>query len=283
MVTLQAPAKLNLYLHVTGKRSDGYHLLDSLVVFLPDLCDRITLEKSEALSFKAGGLVPDDAHGMNNLAVKAVKAVADAAARAPDVHITLHKNIPAGAGLGGGSADAAAAVAGLEQLWDISIEEKERNRILLSLGADVPVCYHGAPCRFEGIGEIISDVPALPSFAMLLVWPDCHSATQAVFKGRAPHFRKDRVEIPASFANLNAFIAFLAETGNDLQAAAENLYPPIAAARRFIAEQAGCSLARMSGSGSCVFGIFEDAAACKGAQAALQAAHPSWWTHTAAL
>lgn len=283
MITLSAPAKLNLYLHVTGKRGDGYHLLDSLVVFLPSLCDTTTLEKADSLLFTASGMVPEDAQGMDNLAVKAAKAVADAAGRAANVRITLHKNIPAGAGLGGGSADAAAVVRGLEELWDLSLEKNTRDRLLLSLGADVPVCYHAAPCRFEGIGEIISDVPALPSFSLLLIWPDCHSATQAVFKARAAEFITRRTEIPAAFASLDAFVQFLAQTDNDLQEAAERINPPIAKARTLLEQQAGCALARMSGSGSCVFGIFEDVARCKTAQANIEAAYSSWWTHTEAL
>ena len=283
MITLNAPAKLNLYLHVTGQRADGYHLLDSLVMFPVGLSDSLTLEKADALSFDASGMVPEDARGMGNLAVKAAKALAQLTGRAADVRITLQKNIPAGAGLGGGSADAAAVIKGLEQFWDLSLNDDARKKLLLSLGADVPVCYHAKPCRFEGIGEIISDIPALPSFSLLLVWPDCHTVTQEVFKARWLKFRAERTEIPAAFADLNAFLGFLEETGNDLQMAAENLKPPIAGARKLLEQQAGCLLARMSGSGSCVFGIFDDVAVCEAAQAVVKSRQPAWWTHTSAL
>lgn len=283
MITLDAPAKLNLYLHVTGKRSDGYHLLDSLVVFLPDLCDSITLEKADALSFQASGMVPEDAKGTDNLAVKAAMALAQAAGRAPDVRIALRKNIPAGAGLGGGSADAAAVVKGLEQLWNLSLDAEERENMLLSLGADVPVCYHGKACRFEGIGEVISAVPSLPRFSLLLLWPDCHTATKDVFKARAMPFRETKTVFPQSFGDLNTLLGFLRQTGNDLQAAAETITPAIATARSLIQSQDGCHLARMSGSGSCVFGIFEDNVLCEAAQAAVLKQHPSWWVHTSAL
>lgn len=283
LITLDAPAKLNLYLHVTGKRQDGYHLLDSLVAFLPDLCDSIILEKADQLLFDASGMVPEDAKGMDNLAVKAAKAVAESAGCAPDVHITLRKNIPAGAGLGGGSADAAAVVKGLERLWNLSLDNERRKKILLSLGADVPVCYHGKPCRLEGIGEVLSDVPSLPSFFLLLIWPDCHTSTQDVFRMRAPDFRQGRTTVPASFSDLDAFVEFLGQTGNDLQDSAESLKPPIATARTFLQNLPGCLLPRMSGSGSCVFGIYKDSVLCKAAEAAVRQRHPSWWVHTSAL
>lgn len=265
---------------MVGKRSDGYHLLDSLVVFLPDLCDSITLEQADALTFNASGMVPEDAKGMDNLVVKAANALASAAGRTPEVKITLHKNIPAGAGLGGGSADAAAAIKGLEQLWGLSLDDDLRNNLLLSLGADVPVCYHAKPCRFEGVGDIISDIPALPSFFLLLVWPDCHTATKEVFGAGPLPFRQERLEMPHAFSQLDALVDFLAHTGNDLQAVAERLNPPIAKARRLLEQRAGCRLARMSGSGSCVFGIFADEASCKAARESIQNLHPSWWTHT---
>ncbi len=283
MITLGAPAKLNLYLHVTGRRDDGYHLLDSLVVFPPGLSDTIMLESADSLSFSARGNMPEDARGMDNLAVKAAQALARLAGRSPDVHITIQKNIPAGAGLGGGSADAAATIKGLERLWGVSLSAKERRDLLLSLGADVPACYHAKPCRFEGIGEIISDVPALPRFSFLLIWPDCHTATKNVFSARTQPFRETKTKLPPSFGNLDYFLGFLEGTGNDLQAAAESLSPAIAAARAFLQRQEGCRMARMSGSGSCMFGIFEDPSLCKAAQGAIKSQHPNWWTHTDAL
>ena len=145
MIALSASAKINLYLHVTGKRPDGYHLLDSLVVFLHDMADRLTLEQADQLQIEAAGLVPEGADGEDNLAARAVKAVARHVGREPNIRIRLEKNIPSGAGLGGGSSDAAATVKGLEQLWDLSLAEEERDAILLSLGADVPVCYRARP------------------------------------------------------------------------------------------------------------------------------------------
>lgn len=280
MITLSAPAKINLYLHVMGKRSDGYHLLDSLVVFLPDMCDTLSIEKTGRLSFDIAGLVPKGADGADNLVVKAAWALAQFAGRSPDVRIHLEKSIPSGAGLGGGSADAAATIRILEQIWGLSLTPQERETILLSLGADVPVCYHAKPCRFEGIGETISDIPALPRFSILLVWPDAHTSTKEVFAKRPAKFRNARIAIPPVFDGVHGLVSFLEQTGNDLQEAAETVTPAIRSAREFTAAQSGCLLARMTGSGSCVFGIFEDNALCAEAQAKIHAKFPAWWTHT---
>jgi 4-diphosphocytidyl-2-C-methyl-D-erythritol kinase len=280
VITLSAPAKINLYLHVTGKRPDGYHLLDSLVVFLHDMADRVILELADTFQIDVVGLVPQGADGEDNLAARAVKAVAAHVGREPNIRIRLEKSIPSGAGLGGGSSDAAATVKGLEQLWNFSLEEEERDAILLSLGADVPVCYRARPCRFEGIGEILSDVPAMPRFSILLIWPDAHSATRDIFAARPPAYKTARAVMPPHFGDLASLIAFLGKTENDLQAVAESLTPAIAAARAFLETSSGCLLARMTGSGSCVFGIFEDRALCEEAQAAAHAKFPAWWTHT---
>lgn len=263
-----------------GKRADGYHLLDSMVVFMRDLYDTLTIEKIDKMQFLATGLVPKGADGENNLSVKAAIALARHAHLKPHARIRLEKTIPAGAGLGGGSADAAATIKALEQLWNISWSDEERQKLLLSLGADVPVCYHEKPCRFEGIGEIVSPIPALPHFSLLLVWPDTHTSTKDVFEKRAGTYRNARVDIPASFADVQKLVSFLQTTSNDLQEAAEEISPSIRAARIFLEMKAGCLLARMSGSGSCVFGIFEDRALCAEAQAQIHAKFPAWWTHT---
>ena len=280
MITLIAPAKINLYLHVMGKRDDGYHLLDSMALFLHDLHDTLSIEKIDKLQFVATGLVPKGAEGEKNLAVKAAVAMAKLAGVKPHLRIRLEKTIPSGAGLGGGSADAAATVKALEQLWDIPLSPQERQELLLSLGADVPVCYHGKPCRFEGVGEVISAVPALPHFYLLLLWPDVHTSTKEVFEKRTAHYRDTRTAMPPIFSDLRDFVHFLQTTNNDLQDSAEQISPAIRAARIFLEMKTGCLLARMSGSGSCVFGIFEDPALCADAQAQIHAKVPAWWTHT---
>lgn len=281
-----APAKINLYLHVTGKREDGYHLLDSLVVFAPDCADKIIITPWEQFSFSVSGpfahefseddLREDEAS--KNLIVKAAYNYKRQTGVDLKVDIHLEKNIPMGAGIGGGSADAAATIKALEQFYAAPLPNRER--VLLSLGADVPVCYHAKPCRFEGIGENISDVPELPPLSMLIVWPDEKSPTKGVFK--AYHGRHSKpVAIPSQFSKLYDFIGFLKTTRNDLDEASKSLYPVIDEAENMVAAQKGCLLARMSGSGTSVFGLFETEQDCLAARDALQAAYKNWWVRTA--
>ncbi len=150
--SVRAPAKINLYLHVTRMREDGYHLLDSLVVFAGDVADVVTVEEQDEFSIEVTGPFANSLNA-DNIVSKAANAYGK------PCKITMEKNIPVGAGLGGGSSDAAAAIRGLEELHG---PMKNRDAVLLALGADVPVCYRATPSRFQGIGEILSGAPALP-------------------------------------------------------------------------------------------------------------------------
>ncbi len=270
--TLRAPAKINLYLHVTGKRDDGYHLLDSLVVFAEDISDNLTFTHADEFSLTIDGpfkdVVPED-----NLVTKAVRMIETATGRIANLHIHLQKNIPAGAGLGGGSADAAAVIRGLEKFWDATLESKLRDDILLKLGADVPVCYRGIPSRFLGIGEVIHAAPPLPPLSMIVLCPDSHSATKDVFSARKNTFSK-----PAEISD--DLRGMLNRTYNDLQDAAEQLSPAIKTAREFLQAQAPCFLARMSGSGSSVFGLFESPEEAEKTAVKAQKSYPAWFVRT---
>lgn len=280
MLTVSAPAKINLYLHVTGRREDGYHLLDSLTVFARDVADRLTFTPSASFSLEITGPFADSGNSgltENNLVLRAAKAMAEIYGRDEGFHITLEKNVPMGAGLGGGSADAAATVRALEQLWDARLEEAERDALLLKLGADVPVCYRARTARFEGIGDLVTPVEAsLPGLYLVLFCPDAHTVTKDVFNARekAPGGRAD--DLPRK-ANFEEFMLWLSGTRNDLTRAAETLTPQIAEAREFMSRLAGCGLARMSGSGSCVFGVFESADNCHQAVEECKKSQPEWW------
>lgn len=276
-LTEAAPAKINLYLHVTGKREDGYHLLNSLAVFAPDIADRVHIEVSNRFSFSMNGPFADVLLGENiehNLAVRAARLYAEATGQGENVSIRLEKNIPAGAGLGGGSADAAAIIRALETLFGQELPDRTNN--LLRLGADVPVCHHARACHFEGIGDIISNVPPLPALSVLIVWPACHSSTQDVFKRRSGGYSA-AASTPHSFGTTQQFLDFLNGTHNDLYDAASSLLPDIADACALFSKQDGCLLARMSGSGSAVFGLFADDGSCARAHKAVQTARPDWW------
>lgn len=285
-LTLHATAKVNLYLHVTGKRADGYHLLDSLVAFPRDVHDDITIGPAEDFSLTIKGpfstvLGAEDLE--TNLVIKAVKAFTVATGHNPKVRITLTKNIPLGAGLGGGSADAAATIRGLEQFTGITLPDNDRERILLQLGADVPVCDKDYPCRFRGIGEQIGKAIELPSLFILLVWPGKPSFTKDVFA------RYKQISLPALpdtlpfFQNKDDFLTFLNTTQNSLQDPAESICSVIREARDFMQAQQGCLFSRMTGSGASVFGLFDSEKLAQAAQNQVNHAHPDWWSRSSAL
>lgn len=253
-----APAKINLALHVTGRRADGYHLLDSLVVFT-ELGDRVTVAPGTPSLRITGPFADDLPFTGDNLCLRAARSVgADAA-------ITLYKALPVASGIGGGSADAAAVLRALGR----------RPAAPEELGADVPVCLASVPARMRGLGEIVDPLPGIPALHLVLVNPRVPVSTPEVF--RALH-RRDNPGLPdpPEGADAALLVEWLKATGNDLQPPAIRVAPVIADALAALAD-AGAALARMSGSGATCFGIFPDAAAALRAAGSLAAARPGWW------
>lgn len=284
-ITMASPAKVNLYLHVTGKRNDGYHLLDSIVTFVKGVEDVVTIEPSDAFGFQvtgpfASGLSGNDLSpekNSSNLVVRAARSFAELSGIDPCVSITLKKNIPMGAGLGGGSGDAAATFKGLEKFYDVEISHQERDKELLKLGADVPVCYAGQPCRFEGIGEIITSLAVFAKMHILLVWPNKPSMTKDVFFRTVARDYAPAAHIPAELQNPKQLIGFLKSTDNNLTRGAIEGCAPIQEALQALLHQNGCVLSRMTGSGSCVFGLFENTDDLNKAKSSIENKHPDWW------
>jgi 4-diphosphocytidyl-2-C-methyl-D-erythritol kinase len=277
IVRRSAPAKVNLYLHITGKRPDGYHLLDSLIVFA-DLGDVVEMRRAAALSLKVEGPFGDAVPaGDDNLVLRAARTLAEAAGIAPRAAIRLEKNLPAAAGLGGGSADAAAVLLGLRELWRVDLGDLALSRLALDLGADVPVCLGGSAAFVGGIGERLAPAPPLPVVHLVLITPPVAVETARIFAAFAgPMSAPGRFQLqPADPA---ALVEVLAERHNDLTTPALGVAPVIADVLGFLERQAGCLLSRMSGSGATCFGIFADHAAATEAQAAATAEHPDWWT-----
>jgi 4-diphosphocytidyl-2-C-methyl-D-erythritol kinase len=273
-----APAKVNLFLHVVGRRADGYHLLDSLAVF-PSVGDRVGAEPAEGLRLTlAGPFAAGLAAEGDNLVLRAARALAAWVGRAPDVALTLEKNLPVASGIGGGSADAAAALRVLAGLWGIDVGAL--GALALGLGADVPVCLAARPMRMGGVGEVLAPSPALPACGMVLVNPGVGVATPAVFRARAGGFSAP-AELPAGWGDARAMAADLARLSNDLQAPAIALCPVIADVLAALAALPGALLARMSGSGATCFALFETAAAAHAGAAAL--ARPAWWVWGGAM
>jgi 4-diphosphocytidyl-2-C-methyl-D-erythritol kinase len=271
----QAPAKLNLCLRITGRRADGYHELDSCVVFT-EWADRLSIVSDEALSLKlAGPFAAALAGQSDNLVIRGVRRLAAHVGRAPNLRLTLDKRIPVAAGLGGGSADAAAALRALDRLWDLRMASSELLAIALELGADVPVCVFGRPARMRGIGERLEPL-ALPALDLVLANPNQAVSTARVFAdlGALGSAAAADTPVPARRADL---LDWLRSCPNDLEAPARRLVPTIDRVLEAIGRQPGCRLARMTGSGATCFGVFDDPAAAAKAAATMRRARPDWW------
>jgi len=268
-----APAKVNLYLHLTGRRPDGYHLLDSLAVF-PAVGDWLHAAPDEALSLVVegpfGAALADDP---DNLVLRAARALRPGSG----ARLTLEKHLPVASGIGGGSADAAAALRLLARMWDLP---PATVALALALGADVPVCLASRPARMGGVGEVLTAAPGLPECGMALVNPGVSLATAAVFRARQGGFPAPAV-LPASWPDAAAMAEDLARLRNDLEPPAIALQPVVGTVLAALAAAPGCLLARMSGSGATCFGLFPDAAAAEVAARAL--ARPGWWCWGGAL
>ncbi|MCP5086935.1 MAG: 4-(cytidine 5'-diphospho)-2-C-methyl-D-erythritol kinase [Rhodobacteraceae bacterium] len=264
-----ARAKVNLCLHVTGQRGDGYHLLDSIVCFA-NYGDLLTFEPADAVSLTIDGPFADGLSGQDdNLILRAARCF-----QAPTgCAIHLRKNLPIASGIGGGSADAAAALHGLVEHWQLPMRDGPAQ---LSLGADVPVCVQGQAVRMQGIGEDLLPLPGWPDLPAVLVNPGVAVSTPKVFSAlkskRNPGLSGPLVGLPSQ----KETVAWLSQNRNDLEPAAIACAPTIGSvldALRFN----GAELARMSGSGATCFGLYATEAAAQSAAVELQAVHPKWW------
>lgn len=273
-----APAKVNLFLHVGPLDADGYHPLASLVAFT-DIGDRLSLAPAGSSRLAvtgpfSGALAGED----DNLVLRALRSL-DA-----DLPLILDKQLPVASGLGGGSADAGAALRLARRVLALDLDDAGLLALAGRIGADGPMCLFARPAWAEGRGDRMSPVPDLPPLAAVLVNPGQPSPTGAVYRAydAGPPATADRPAPPADWS-VAAVIAWLAQQRNDLQAPAVTLCPAIGTALDAVAATPGVRLARMSGSGATVFGLCEDAAAARTAAAALSAAHPDWWVRPTVL
>lgn len=276
-----ARAKVNLYLHVRGLRPDGYHELDSLVVF-PAFGDEVELRPADTFRLVVDGPFAPALAGLppeQNLAMKAAILLLHEVDGAPDFEIRLRKNIPLGAGLGGGSADAAAVLLLLNQRLGLGLELAELRGLGLRLGADVPACLSEEGVYFAGVGEVIEPAPALPPLHLALVWPGRGLATAEVFRASRAGAARPRPSFTA--AGLTKFVEVLRDAANDLETAARSLLPAVGEALDALSARRDCLLARMSGSGSACFGIFPSAEAAEAAAGDVRRTRPGWWAVSA--
>jgi len=280
-----APAKVNLFLHVGAKRPDGYHDLVSLVVFA-DAGDRLDVREAAQLSLRLEGPFAKALEGAaDNLVLKAARELDVWAEghghRVPPVEITLEKNLPVAAGIGGGSSDAAAALLMLAEFWSLPIAIDELQAIALSLGADVPVCVRGQPTIVTGLGEILTPVDALPAFSLVLANPGVEVPTAQIFKGLQARSGDELPPLSPPPATARDLAMMLDRTTNDLAPIAKAIAPSIIHVEAAIASTDGCLIARMSGSGATCFGLYETDSQAAAAAAAIARAHPGWWVSAA--
>lgn len=291
MLVEEARAKVNLSLRVVGRRTDGFHDLESVVAFA-DCADRLTLEPGPELKLKTTGpLAAECGELAENLVIKAARLLAE---RIPGLKLgafTLEKVLPVAAGIGGGSADAAAALRLLARLNGLSLADARLEQVALSTGADVPVCLLSRACDMTGVGETLLPLN-LPNMPCVLVNPRVPVATRDVFKALGLHPGQlvvgaaDVIETPgwpAAGASIRAWLKVLAVVANDLQAPAKRIEPVIGDVLKALRGAEGVRLARMSGSGATCFAIFEEAGRAQAAADKIRREHPAWWVHAGTL
>ncbi|GHF23582.1 4-diphosphocytidyl-2-C-methyl-D-erythritol kinase [Kordiimonas sediminis] len=288
-VTIDAPAKINLFLHITGRRSNGYHDLESLFVFT-HAGDGITCELADTFSLAITGPFAPDLEGTDlegtapedNLCLKAARLLASrVSVSGQGVRITLDKKLPIAAGIGGGSSDAAATLLALNSLWNCGLSHDELAAMSLELGADVPACLYQQALWVKGIGEDVSPVThSLPPY-ILLVNPGVKVETPSVFKRFQTLEEPFVADISPDQRSdiLHDTEHLFRETVNSLQAPAVSLCPVIQDVVAALSETAGCLGARMSGSGATCFALYEDETALACAEKDMKTKHPNWWVY----
>ncbi len=287
MIRERAPAKINLTLHVIGRRPDGYHELESLVAFT-GVADALTLEPADALTLSVGGPTGVAAGAIDdNLVIKAARALAGRVECVAPAAFALTKRLPVAAGVGGGSSDAAAALRLLARANGIALDDPRLMAAARSVGADVPVCVEARARMMGGVGEQLGLALKLPPLFAVLVNPGVAVETRAVFTrmglrdGEASGFGKHPEIVDAmSFEQL---LAALRKGRNDMEDAAIVIAPVISDALAVIAAARGCRLARMSGSGATCFGLFETCASAAKAAKVIRRDHPGWWARATIL
>ncbi|HEX4890052.1 MAG TPA: 4-(cytidine 5'-diphospho)-2-C-methyl-D-erythritol kinase [Alphaproteobacteria bacterium] len=274
--SLIAPAKLNLYLHVTGRRG-SYHLIESLAVFT-QFGDRLEVSEGADISLQVEGPFAAECGPLeNNLVLRAAQALAALAPQPVGAMLKLQKFLPAASGMGGGSSDAAAALRLLIPFWKLHIDDITLDNLALRLGADVPVCLRRRPTLVSGIGDALRDAPQLPPCYVLLVNPRIPLATQAVFERLDGQFGMAARPLPPRIANVKKLARILNVHRNDLQNPAMALAPEIGIVLELLSKLHGCLLARMSGSGATCFALFAQADEMGAAAQAVTAHHPEYW------
>jgi len=278
-VACAAPAKINLYLHVVGRRADGLHALDSVFVFT-ELGDRLTVRPAETLSLTISGEWGGEIARLDpagNLALDAARRLAAAAGETRGAALHLEKAVPVAAGLGGGSSDAAAALKACAQLWGLRLDPDRLRDLAMDIGADVPACLAAQPARIGGAGEDVTPIAGSPPAALLLVNPRYGLPTAEVFA----KFRESDVAFSPPLTDASRWSDpdwLRTHTANDLEPAAISIAPVIGEVLATLRALPGVRLARMSGSGASCFALFGSLDEARRARERIRSRRPSWWS-----
>lgn len=282
IITVAAPAKVNLYLHVTGRRTDGYHFLDTLVVF-PGLGDVIIVEPADQVTLETKGRFANEIpRGSDNLVLKATNLLAKKFQVLAGAKITLQKELPVASGIGGGSADAAAALKALAELWDLNLSKQDLADLGLSLGADVPMCLSSEALFVGGIGEDLAAAPKMPRAFILLANPLKPVSTPAVFQERTGSFMPAN-RFTTVIQNAEHLAELLSTRTNNLTDAARRVEPSVGNVLDQLEGIPNSLLSRMSGSGGTCFSLFKDVEDAAQAVLILKELQPDWWVKAAPL
>ncbi len=292
-----APAKINLFLHVGERRDDGYHALESLIAFA-EASDHLTFAPASDISLSITGRFGKGlSAGRDNLILKAAQALiaspplgerpcaaqpragegAVSPPRKPGAAITLEKNLPVASGIGGGSADAAAALRGLNKLWNLGHSEDALAHIAATLGSDVPACVYSRPCWMEGRGERVILVPPMAQFPLILINPGVMVPTGPVFGSLNARTGLGAKPPAGAMTTVWDLVGYLSGAVNDLEAPASHVAPVIEEVLAALDREPGCVLAQMSGSGATCFGLFDQQQFAIGAAERIAQDHPDWW------
>lgn len=281
---IRAPAKINLFLHVTGQRSDGYHLLESLFVFTKR-GDLVKINEAATFSFSVSGSFAssfDQTVPSDNLVVLAAHKLAAYAGVDCHAHIELEKNLPVASGLGGGSADAAATLIGLNALWNLDIDDQTLLSLALELGADVPACLHSQPLLARGIGEKISPISLPWSAGIVVVNPRVPISTPEVFKGFKAY--RERRGLPVFDISVLDYRKLAKDinslhllTSNSLEDPAKGLCSKIVDVERYLRHNSQAEFIRMTGSGASVVALYHDREAAAAVATRVRDENPDWW------
>ena len=291
LFSITANAKINLNLSVLGKRADGYHALDSLVTFAV-LGDELSVSSSDELTLTYEGAFASDlqdtfVHESDDLVLKAATALQQESGTSMSAALQLTKSIPLGAGLGGGSADAAACLRLLNSFWKLDWSMEALMTLGANIGSDIPACLINAPCRLTGRGEHVTKIDMLPILFCVLVNPGVHLSTADIFrklntsKIDADKRNKPNEKLP-DLTTYEALYNYLQNTGNDLLSPAMEIAPSIGLVLEAISNT-GADISAMTGSGSTCFGLFKDEVSAHHAKEQLKELFPDYWVEATAL